>query len=104
MLDIVEIPDGRDLGVANAIGPKAGNVLSVQLGSLEYEPEFGVDLAYFLTSEFRIQTASFRSYLIQRLTESDVNVTEVLTQVQALAEKYTFSVAANESLEQGLIS
>ena len=73
-MDIVEISDGQDLGLADTVVPKAGNVISVQLGSLDFEPTFGADLKFFLNSEFRFQNQSFKAYLIERLTQHQVNV------------------------------
>lgn len=103
MLDIVEIPeDGRDMGIANSIVPKAGNVLSVQLGSLTYAPRFGVDLKYFLETPIRFQAESFKAYCVERLTQSQINVASVLTEIEALFQKNIFLVSENEETE-GLI-
>lgn len=103
MIDIAEVKTGEDLAVRQAAAPKAGNVLSVQLGDLEYEPEFGVDLKYFLTSEFDFQNASFQSYLVQRLTQHQVNVTQVISLVQSVYEKYTYAVTGASENNGGLL-
>lgn len=105
MLDIVEIPeDGRDIGIQDSAVPKAANVLSVQLGSLEYAPTFGVDLDYFLQSGLQFQNESFKGYLVQRLTESQVKVAEVETMIEKLYQENTISVAAaDEDTSGGLI-
>ncbi len=92
MLDIIEIEDGEDLTVFDSIVSKAGNVVAVQLGALEYSPLFGVDLRFFLQSEFQIQNDSFKAYIVQRLTESQVNVAQVLDTIEALFTKYTYYV------------
>jgi hypothetical protein len=92
MLDIIEAIEGEDLTVADSIVAKAGNVLSIQLGALEYAQEFGVDFRYFLNSEFQFQNSSFQAYLVQRLTESQVNVSQVMTVLETLYAKYTYYV------------
>lgn len=102
-LDIVSIEDGLDMGVAIATGPRAGNVLSVQLGSLEYAPDFGVDLAYFLENPIQFQNESFKAYLVQRLTESQVNVTEVIQLLETFVGRLTFYVGDANQTTKGYI-
>lgn len=92
MKDIIEVNDGEDLNVMDQIVAKAGNVLSIQLGDLEYAQSFGVDMRYFLETEFQIQNESFKAYLVQRLTESQVNVSQVIETVDTLFTKYTHFV------------
>jgi len=101
VIDIVGI--GTDLRLFDAQTSKAQNVLSVQLGNLEYEPTFGVDLEFFIQEDFQFQNDSFKSYLIQRLAESNVNVNQVLDQVEGLVKKLTFSVGDAEKLTGGFI-
>lgn len=103
MRDILTLNDGEDLGIQDTIVPKAANVLSIQLGDLEYAKDFGVDLRYFLESEFQIQGDSFKSYLVQRLTESKVNVAEVLETIETFYRRYSFSVGEVNS-SGGLIT
>lgn len=102
MLDIVEVKNG-DLNVFDAIVCKAGNVLSIQLGSLEYAPDFGVDLRFFLQSDFQFQNESFKAYLVQRLAESQVNVAKVVDTVNTLSEKYAHYVGVLRQPNEGLI-
>lgn len=92
MRDIVNVQNGMDLGVASSDLPKAANVLSVQLGDLEYQPDFGVDKRYFLERPEAFQNESFKAYLVQRLAEAQINVNEVLETVETLFRKYTFYV------------
>ncbi len=94
MIDIVEITD--DLQLFDSSVSKAKNVLSVQLGSLTYAPDFGVDLRYFLTENFEFQNEAFKSYLLKRLAESSIDVSSVLDTVEALFSKYTFNLAQNK--------
>lgn len=103
MRDIIESNDGEDLNIMDSIVAKSGNVLSVQLGDLEYAPDFGVDMRFFLTSEFQFQNASFKSYLVQRLTEHQVNVSDVIDTIETLFEKFTHYVGDNAQSNEGLI-
>lgn len=103
MIDIVEINNGEDLKVYDSIVSKAGNVVSIQLGDLEYATTFGVDLEFFLTSEFQIQNTSFQAYIVQRLTESQVNVSQVLGTIESLVERYTYYVGDVKDLSGGMI-
>ena len=103
MKDIIEAQNGKDLNVIDSIVAKAGNVLSVQLGNLEYSQEFGVDLRFFLESEFQFQNESFKAYLVQRLTESQVNVSQVIYLVSTFFEKYTFMVGEAAPTNEGFI-
>jgi len=100
MIDVSEI--GTDLGVFDSSVPKAANVLSVQLGNLDYAPDFGVDLRYFLNENFQFQNESFQAYLIKRLAESSIDVASVVTTFEALFHQYTFNLAANKSTD-GLV-
>lgn len=104
MLDIVSVPQGGDLQTAVTEVSKAGNVVSTQLQSLEYAAAFGVDLRYFLTSELRFPNASFKAYLIQRLTESQITVTAVIESLQPLFQKLTFSVGDTDADIGGFIA
>ncbi len=104
MIDIVEIKNGFDLQLADSVVSKAGNVVSVQLGDLEYAPSFGVDLKYFIESNFQIQNSSFKSYLIERLTQHQINVAQCASQVERLFEKLTFFVDDANKTQEGMIA
>ncbi len=96
MKDITGISDG-DLTVIDALTPKAANVLQVQVGDLEYAPEFGIDLEFFLDPAFQFQNESFKAYLIQRLSEHHVNVNQVLETLSRFVSNLTFEVGEPES-------
>jgi len=63
---------------------KAKNILSTQIGSLAYAPEFGIDYNLFFDQNFQIQNETFKSYAISKLSENGVNPLEVLTVEGAL--------------------
>lgn len=94
MRDTLTPAQGKDLQIVNSITPKAGNVVNVQLGSLRFAPGFGVDLKYFMTDEFQFQADSFKAYLVQRLTQHQVNVAQVTTMLQGFTQNNIFTVGA----------
>lgn len=64
----------NDLVIVSSELPRAANLIDVQLGDLEYQPDWGVDLAYFLNPDYEIQAESFESYLLQRIAFWGMNV------------------------------
>ncbi len=85
-----------DIGVVDTQIFKATNILSIQLGSLEYAPLLGIDLRYFLSEEFRFQNASFRAYLIEVLANNAINVAGVVEVVESLFTEFNFNLQAPE--------
>ena len=103
MIDIAEIT--TDIKFYDSSVKKAENVLSTQLGTLDYAPDFGIDMNFFLSERFRFQNEAFRAYLIKRLAEHSINVSEVTTQVNSLYEQNTINLAAdNNSSSDELIT
>lgn len=98
MIDIVEITD--DIGVYDTNVMRAKNVLSVQLASLEYAEDFGVDLKYFLSEDFEFQNDSFKAYLLQRLAEHNIDVFGIEDTVNALYRQYAFGISENQTTTQ----
>jgi len=96
MMDIIELEDEQDMSVEDSSVPKSGNILSTQLGSLEYAQEFGADLKFFLQTDFQFQNESFKSYLIQRLTDHQIDLSQVADVIEALYEKHTFYVKSKQ--------
>lgn len=101
--DIVEIADGKDLGLASSDIPRAANVISVQLGDLEYASSFGLDKEYFLTQQIQFQKANFRAYVVQRLAEHQIGVGQVIEFLEALGMKFTYQVVSPNKNVRGLI-
>lgn len=93
MIQDIVSTDGSDLGLAQTDVMRAANILSVQIGELEYADDFGVDLKYFIDSEFKFQNSSFKSYLVQRLLTYQVNVQSVVESVEKLFTTYSFGVS-----------
>lgn len=97
----VEIKNGKPI-VTETIVHKAVNVLRVQLGSLHYAKEFGIDLDQFFSPDVDIQTESFKAYAVERLASSGVNVTNVLEVEQILSTALTFEVTEQQT--EGLVA
>lgn len=97
LADIVSNDTGLDLGIQQTEAPRAGNIIATQIGTLEFASTFGIDLKYFLTSDFNIQTDSFKSYCVQRLLQQRVNVVSVLSEVQALFSTVIFNIGSSQN-------
>lgn len=103
MMDLLPPIDGKDLRLSDTVAQKAGNVLSVQQGSLEYAPDFGSDLEFFLSENFEFQDESFKAYLVQRLAQHYIDVSSVSETLERFFKTFSFSVRASEN-STGLIS
>ncbi len=98
MIDITSYNDTtKDLNVFNTQAPKAGNILSVQVGALEYAKDLGIDMRYFLSDEFKVQNDSFKAYIIEVLANRGVNVASVLETVNNLFIDMDINVSADEN-------
>lgn len=102
MIDIINVTAG-DIKLVDSDVPKAGNVLSIQIGSLEYADEFGIDLAYFLSPDFKFQNSSFQSYLVQQLANNQINVASVIETIEDLFSDYDINISSNQA-GNGLIA
>lgn len=102
MIDILNA-DSNGLGVLNTNITRAKNLLNIQLGSLAYAPEIGVDMRYFLSEDFEFQNESFKSYLIQVLANNGINVSNVIDEVEALMTTLTFEIEPTQE-SGGLIA
>ena len=95
MIDIVGV--GDDLNLADTENFRAANILSVQLGGLEYQPLMGIDLDYFLAEEVQFQTESFKSYCIEVLANFGVNVAQVTQVDNTLFSEFNFELVPKEN-------
>lgn len=103
MIDIVSWEPGKDLGILDTQTPRAANILSVQVQSLEYAPELGIDLKYFLSPEFEFQNESFKAYCVQVLAQNGINVANVSEEVRALFTKLGFNILPDQK-STGLVA
>jgi hypothetical protein len=93
----------NDLNIYDSQAPKAGNILSVQVGSLEYAKDLGIDMNYFLSDQFRFQNESFKSYIIEVLANRGVNVANIESVINTLFTQLNIGVSPSET-STGLIS
>ena len=103
MIDIVEAQDGLDMGVFNTQTPRAANILNVQLGSLEYAPDLGIDLKYFLSEDFTFENESFKAYLVEVLANQGINVKSVDEAIRSLWNEFKFNISPEQS-DSGLVA
>lgn len=103
MIDIVSLTTGLDMGVYDTQVEKAGNILSIQLGSLEYAPDLGIDMDFFLSEDFRFQNESFKAYCIEVLSRNGISVGSLDDSLEALYANYVFKIQPDES-STGLIA
>lgn len=96
MIDITS-SDEHGIGIMNTQTHRAANLLQVQLGSLEYAPNIGIDLKYFLQEDLKFQNESFQAYLIQNLAEKGINVANLAESIEALSSTYLFSLTPDET-------
>jgi hypothetical protein len=101
MIDIVSIDE--DIGFFDSQTTRALNILSVQVGALEYAPDLGIDLRYFLSEDFRFQNEAFKAYLVQVLANYSINVASVIEVIESLYVNYTFNLSPAETTT-GLIA
>lgn len=103
MIDIISAENGRDLGLYNTQTTRATNILSVQLGTLEYASDLGIDLKYFLSEDFKFENESFKAYLVEVLANRGINVSSVDEVVHRLFNEFLFNLAPEET-SSGLVA
>jgi hypothetical protein len=102
MIDIVSL-GATGMGTFDTQTNRAKNILSTQIGALEYQPDLGIDLVYFLSEDFKFQNESFKAYLIQILANYSINVSSVTETIEDLFSQLTFELTPPE-INGGLIA
>jgi len=97
MIDIFVGDDGADLNVYDTQTARASNLLSVQIQSLEYAQDFGIDLMFFLKDDFQFQNDSFKAYLVETLANKGINVASLVETIESFMTKYTFNLSTEQS-------
>lgn len=103
MIDIVGFDPVQGMQLYDTQTERAANILSVQLGALEYEPDFGIDLRYFLTEKVNFQDDSFKAYLVQALASRAINVASLVEVINALDSDYNINLSREEN-STGLVA
>ncbi len=96
MIDIIGF-DEKGMQVYDTQTERAANILSVQIGALEYAPDLGIDLRYFLSENIKFQNDSFKAYLIQVLATQGINVASMVETLESLASNYTINLSRQEN-------
>lgn len=96
MIDIVDF-NSSGMQVYDTQTQQAANILSVQLGALEYAQDLGIDLRYFLDERIQFQDESFKGYLIQALAQRGINVASLTDLQQDLLEQYNINLSPQEN-------
>lgn len=102
MIDIVN-SNSDGMTTYNTQTERAANILSVQLGALEYAKGLGIDLRYFLSEEISFQNDSFKAYIIQILAANGINVANLIETIEALSSTYTINLTPDNT-QTGLIT
>lgn len=96
MIDIVGFTS-KGMQLFDTQTEKAANILSVQLGALEYAKDLGIDLRYFLKEKIRFQDDSFKAYLVQTLASRGINVSAIVETINALDANYNIKLSPEEN-------
>lgn len=102
MIDIVGF-DSKGMQVYDTQTERAANILSVQLGSLEYAQDLGIDLRYFMAEKIRFQDESFKAYLVQALAQRGINVASLAEEQFDVFSNYNFNLSPEEN-STGLVA
>lgn len=103
MIDIFKVEKGQDIVFKNSNQMKAGNVVSTQMGSLVYAPDFGSDLEFYLMSEYRFQDENLKGHLLERLAYHQVRVDSIQDEIKAFEQRLTYNLG-QDSDQNGLVS
>lgn len=96
MIDIVGFAN-NDIQLFDTQTERAANILSTQLGALEYAKDFGIDLRYFLTESISFQDESFKGYMVQNLATRGINVSSLVEVINALDADYNIKLSPAET-------
>jgi len=96
MMDIVAF-DEKGMQLFDTQTEQAANILSVQLGALEYAPDLGIDLKYFLTEKIAFQDDSFKAYIVQALAQRGINVASLIEAIDWLESNYNIKLSPAEN-------
>lgn len=96
MIDIIDFNE-KGMQLLDTQTEKAANILSVQLGALEYAQDLGIDLRYFMTEKTQFQNESFKAYLVQILASRGINVSSIQTVINALDTNFNIKLSPEEN-------
>lgn len=101
MIDVY-IENG-EFKISDTVVFKAKNILEIQEGSLDYQPDLGIDLKRFLDPDVKIQNETFEAYSLQRLGEQGINPVELIVNKDEVFRQY-FNYKVVEASTEGMIA
>lgn len=103
MKDAVFDPNKNDFTFPEGEVSRAQNLFDVQIGTLYFLPEWGIDLDYFLNPDFKVQSQSFEAYLLQRLGAWEFNVINMKKQTKEFTQnlEFTFGKTPEKTMMRG---
>lgn len=96
MIDIIEFTP-KGMRIEESQTQQAANILSTQLGVLEYAPDLGIDIKYFLEEKISFQDESFKAYMVQSLAQRGINVASLVEVINALDSDYNINLSPVEN-------
>jgi hypothetical protein len=76
---------------------KGENILKVQLGSLYYAADFGIDLSFFITSAIQFQNETLRAYIIERLAANLLIASEFDTVIEDFISNLNIKISREDA-------
>ena len=75
---------------------KGANILKIQVGTLVYAPDLGIDLESFLTDDVKIQPETFKSYSTEQLVNQGVRSSDIATLEEQLNTLLNYTVDSTQ--------
>lgn len=75
---------------------KGANILKIQVGTLVYAPDLGIDLESFLTDDVKIQPETFKSYSTQQLVGQGVRASDIASLEQTLDTLLDYTIDSTQ--------
>lgn len=96
ILDISDVKNG-DIVYVNSTAPRAKNLFDVQIDSLTYLADWGIDINYFLNPDYKIETEAFKNYLIERLAYWNLTLVLFTESFSDFIDTWTFTLGQDKS-------
>lgn len=89
----IYLGQNADLRTAETDVYKAENLLMVQIRTLYYVQDFGIDLIRFINPGVEIQVETFKAYTIDRLIANGIKVFSVQSTLDKFIRNLTYTIA-----------
>lgn len=95
MLDIETILNGGTFKDSDIF--KANNILTTQIGSLYFLPEFGIDIDLFFSQDYSIQFESFQSYITDKMVQAGINISKINTSIDTFTRGIIMTIGGSKN-------